>query len=274
MKKFFVLDQNYLRSEALQAIIQDNREANFIFTTASLKEIIKSSDWRTTMQHSLPWFPSCSSRVHLAVGLGEAFRFELKNWRSIEGQLLERELRKNFIEQILAFLKNPFLGHQNLERRIQQLRTRLAADELSHQENHERLLFLRDSMMDILPRDFIKQLRNGSASVQDRLVTITRIAPSVMEEVMSNVPRHRRPTFLRRKPFLLRFYYLRIWLCLRWISRGGLDGRAPEDSTNDFFDLEYVIFGSFFDGALSGDHLVREAQSDLQLLLKMPVAVD
>jgi len=56
-------------------------------------------------------------------------------------------------------------------------------------------------------------------------------------------------------------------LCLRWIADGGVDHLPPEKLGNDFVDMTYVSYATYFDGLLSGDKKMNELYGDTMWFL-------
>ncbi len=54
--------------------------------------------------------------------------------------------------------------------------------------------------------------------------------------------------FAKKKPMLLRYFYLKVWTCLAWEKQGRLESLGAEKVSNDLLDHEYVLAGTFLMG--------------------------
>ena len=73
--------------------------------------------------------------------------------------------------------------------------------------------------------------------------------------------------FLKKKPMILRYYYLKIWSCLDWLGKGGFESLLPKDVTNEILDHEYILLATFFNGILSKENRVNKAYKDISDIL-------
>lgn len=65
-----------------------------------------------------------------------------------------------------------------------------------------------------------------------------------------------------------RYFVLRVFRAMSWLQRGGLDTAAPGKLHNDAYDDEYVLLGSLFDGVLSAETRVNEADAALRRIVE------
>lgn len=85
MKRYAVLDQNELRKERLQFLVERRPEVEFVLPDAAIMEMCKSQSWDGVLRQSLALLSQCPQRVHTAIGMGEAFRQEVQSKKSIAG---------------------------------------------------------------------------------------------------------------------------------------------------------------------------------------------
>lgn len=106
-------------------------------------------------------------------------------------------------------------------------------------------------------------------SADERLELIRDSAPLLLRPFFEQArfSKNTAHRFLRKKPIALRFIYLKMWLCLDWIARGGFDSLPAHKVTNDLLDHEYVLLATFFDGYLSNDERAIRAYSDITSIL-------
>ena len=69
----YVLDQNYLRSSELKALVLSEPNARFVIPDIALVEMCKGPKWRDVMQMSLQTMSTCPTRVfHSMAEIGRA----------------------------------------------------------------------------------------------------------------------------------------------------------------------------------------------------------
>ena len=65
VKKYLVVDQNYLRDKDLQRLITDDTDMNFVVPDVALMEMCKSTSWKSIALSSLRILSACPRRAHL-----------------------------------------------------------------------------------------------------------------------------------------------------------------------------------------------------------------
>lgn len=270
MKKYYIVDQNFFRSDELKQKIEECKKINFVIPDVALLEMFKSEKWEETMRGSLSILSSHPTRTHMAICIGDGIRHETTQWKSISGNLLNKNFT-TFLRDLLhcvntgkssAYLEKIRDQHKNTVES-------LAQSELNHEGNKSRLEKLIKSLHKILSEEFIKGIRSNKITREERLTLIKQIAPRLMGEYfeLQVISTEKSKFFLKKKPLLIRIMYLKIWLCLDWISKGGFESVRDEKITNDLLDHNYVAIASFFDGILSREVRVNEAYEDLKWML-------
>jgi hypothetical protein len=270
MKLHFVLDQNYLRSDELKQRIATDLNCHFIITDDALLEMCKSPEWEKTLRGSLLALTVCPGRVHVSIAVDEAIRMEMGNWKSVSGRLLKKEFS--------AFLRNLLSDVQSgtsrncislMASKMPSAQASMQQEKLNNTDNKSGVDSLLTSLREILPKPFVKGLRNNSLSHKEQLETMVNLAPHLMMPFFQEqgLSAEKVKSFLRQKPILLRHTYLRLWLCFDWLSKGGFEGLNEDKVTNDFIDHNYVIISTFFDGILSKETRVNAAYKDIKWML-------
>lgn len=267
-KKFMVIDQNYLRDSHLEELLALTSDFAFVLPDVALMEMCKSNLWKTTMNRSLKILSGSPRKVHVSIGISEAFKFEVSNYQSVNGHLFNREITRAFRDLLNEVALNKDGERiEAIDRRIVQVQENLRKDELNDNENKIRL----KKMMDLLKLtpESLKDLRANRIAQQDKLSAIKEYAPLLLEEFFrqAGFPKNKARRFLNEKPMILRFMYSRIWLCLNWKEKGGLETVVSEKITNDYLDHDYILTATFFDGILSKDKRVNEAYRDISSLI-------
>ena len=271
LKRYLVVDQNFLRKPDLKAIAESEQNARFVLPDVALIEMCKSPQWESTLRGSLSILSAYPNRTRVSMSVGEAINGEIETQRSIAGHLLPREFIPLFSE--LLSVLSAGTPSQTLARIVQQIasiQASLAASELNHEQNKQSAEALINATKSIVTDEQTKSLRNGSMNRDERLNFIFRKAPFVLEDFFrqANFSTGRARGFLKTKPLILRHTYLKMWASLDWIAKGGFDGLLPERATNEAMDHDYVLLATFFDGILSKESKVNEAYQDLCQLLR------
>lgn len=271
LKRYLVVDQNFLRKPDLKAIAESEPNARFVLPDVALTEMCKSPQWESTLRGSLSILSAYPNRTRASISVGEAINSEINTQRSIAGHLLPREFIPIFNELLSALSAGtPSKTLAQIAHRISSIQASLAASELNHEQNKLSAEALIKVTKSIVTDEQVKSLRNGSMKRDERLGFIFREAPFVLEDFFhqANFSKGKARRFLKTKPLILRYTYLKMWASLDWIAKGGFEGLPPERATNEAMDHDYVLLATFFEGILSKESKVNEAYQDLCQLLR------
>lgn len=83
MTKTYVVDQGWMRSPDLSALLVSEPQSRFVVPDIAMVEMSKSGNWEGTMRPSLKNFYPAVSRTFMSLSVGEALQIELKQRRSI-----------------------------------------------------------------------------------------------------------------------------------------------------------------------------------------------
>lgn len=117
--------------------------------------------------------------------------------------------------------------------------------------------------------EFAKRIRGARASFDERIAFIQEKTPSLLTGVLgeNGFSHGKAINLIRKKPMLLRYFYVKLWTCLVWEEQGRLEGLEPKKVSNDLIDHEYVLAATFFHGVLSDEPKVNEAYEAVSRLL-------
>lgn len=270
MKRFLVLDQNYLRSEKLKQIISTEQETHFVIPDSAMVEMCKSPSWEITTRQSLQALSQCPNRVHVAICMGEAVRFEMQHCKSVEGKLLDRKCRALF-RDILADTKTEKEYSALTQEKMLSIQDLLNKDELNNTKNKASLNRYIAAVRANLTEDMQKNLKDRHQDNEYKRELITKLTiesllPFLQEELKLSIEKSKH--FLKKKPIAFRFIWLRTWLSIDWFLKGGIEDTKPSKVTNDFLDHDYILTATFFNGILSEDKRVNLAYQDIMQMLK------
>lgn len=267
----YVLDQNYFRFAELPELIQREPKSKFVIPDVALLEMCKSEQWESTMANSLRALSPVRGRVFHSMSVGEGLNQELDSGKSIEKNLLPREFR-DFLRETILNLQGHGGGRalELLRSRMVSAQSEIGDAELNHERNQEGLRRRIRIVEEALAGEPLRDLRAGRIGRKDKLAYIKKIAFDLCLTFLINhgYTKNKASAFLRSRPLILRFFYLSIRHAVEWAASGGIDSLPAHRATNDLLDQDYVLIGSFFDGLLTRETRVREADADIRELLR------
>ena len=270
-RRYFVVDQNYLRTQALQAILIEQPDVQLVLPDLGMFEIAKPDQRELTVRQSLGTIARYPARVFVSRAMSECLKYELETCRSVEGHLLFREgtcfLRKVLLAVATGTPNDEYT--RVIEDRGNHL-SGLKRDYLNHETNKTRAVELVDATKREMSIEFAKRIRGARATQEELLAFIREKAPSILVGVLvdKGFSRERAVNVARKKSMLLRYFYAKLWACLVWEKQGRLDGLGAEKVSNDLLDSEYVLAATFVDGVLSMDTKVNEALAQNEMKAK------
>jgi hypothetical protein len=125
--------------------------------------------------------------------------------------------------------------------------------------------YLTCKLAELLRTEIISDLRNGKLQGDTKLCLVEDIAFRAYGAYCAehNVEMLPHPVSINS-----RFFILKVWRAMWWLQNSGLDAAAEGKLYNDAYDDEYVLVGSFFDGTLSEDKRVNEANAALRRIVE------
>jgi hypothetical protein len=274
--RYLVADQNYLRSPELQSLLDSDPALKVVLPDLGFFEMAKGDRAELTVRLSLRTLSQYPKRILLARAVGQAMRFELDHKRPIPGMAAPRRLTK-LVQEVLEDLRldpDTSAVSKLLDQPPEQLEW-LKRQYLDHEDNKARALELLQSTKTGPDAEFVRRVRSGRSTFEERLEHVSERAPSMLYSVLVekqfSFSRERALHFIRTKPLLLRYFYLNMWALLDWEEKGRLEGLSPKKVTNDYLDREYVLAASYFDGLLTKEEPMNVAYRAMSLLLQRRV---
>lgn len=267
---YLVVDQNYLRSEALRELLSARPEVRLVLPDVAMLEMTKPDQRELTVRESLAIISEDPGRVFVSRALSECLAFELNTRRPVVGHMIDQRATK-FVRRLLEAVASgsPNAEYHDVIVDPQQHLTGLKRDYLSHDTNKARSLELVAETKKKMSTEFARRVRGARATTQEKLDFVIEKAPSLLVGVLEDNGFAKRDAIrlYRRKPMLLRYFFAKLWYCLSWEEQGRLEGLGPMKVSNDLLDQEYVLAATFFDGVLSGEQAVHEACAAVNALL-------
>lgn len=269
-KRYLVVDQNFLRKSDLKTFADTNPSCRFILPDVALIEMCKSPQWEDTLRSSLRILSGYPHRIRISISVGEAISTEIITKKSIEGSLLPKRFIPVFTELFLALSSGTTSQSLALiAQRITSIQANLAHSELNHQQNKRGFEVLIEATKSLVTPEVVKSLRSGSIRREEKLNLISLATPLLLEVFFQQAgfSTSKASLFLKTRPIVLRYIYLKMWSCLDWIAKGGFEGLLPQCATNELMDHDYILLATFFGGILSKEVRVNEAYKDICALL-------
>ena len=273
-KRFVVVDQNILRKPFLETLLIDEPDLRIILPDMAFLEMTKTAEWESTLRNSLATLAKFPRRVHVCLSINEALGTELNELQPMHARMMFPAATA-FIRNLLDGIESG-AGSTSLERIRQNPDGHLndlIQQHLDHRENKDRLLSLIESTSTMLPKETKKRLRSRKIEDEERLQIIFDIGTSLLPGVLEsrNIDRSAATKFMRKKPMVLRYLFLKAWRCLRWLGDGGINTRPATAVTNDELDDQYILAATCFGGLLSEERASNEAYRDLRRIVAKEV---
>lgn len=268
--RYLVVDQNFLRADELRSQLASDPNLCIVLPDLAFLEITKNERWELTLRLSLAVLADYRQRVFVGRSVSESLRYELYHGKPVTGHMMYRDATR-FVREILASVESGTEGEgiarirSNPDNHLQELQR----DYLNHSANKLHASELVDATKLVASSAFAESVRSNRASREERLEFLTKQAPSILLGVLidNGFSRERASSLARKKPMLLRYFYLKMWASIDWLEMGRLEGLGEKRVTNDLLDHEYVLTATFFNGVLSKERKVNDAYHDLMQLL-------
>ncbi|SRR5258708_4634656 len=116
--KTYVVDQGWMRSPDLSALINREPQSRFVVPDVAMVEMSKSGNWEGTMRPSLKNFYPAAGRTFMSLCVGEALEMERQRRKSIEPDLLPNdftEYLRALITELGEDREGPVVKHTRAE---------------------------------------------------------------------------------------------------------------------------------------------------------------
>lgn len=259
-----VLDRNVIRRTGLaEAAAEASNE--FVLADTFLVEMVKHPEqWVRTIRLDFAELSKFGDRFRISASPGECLRKELLERRSItREELLPPEFRAVLARLMHAADKAGDLSRALLQD-VADLLPALRAEQPPLEIAKDRPEDLTRKLAAKLRPEIISDLRNGNLQGDAKLCLVEDIAFRAYEADCAENHRRMLP---QPQSMTWRFFILKVWRAMSWLQRGGLETAAQEKLRNDAYDDEYVLLGSFFDGVLSAEKRVNEADAALRRIV-------
>lgn len=255
MKK--VIDVNYLRRPELEDYLSKSRDNQVVFTDFACMEVYKHNALNN-LPRSLEIVSHYPNRVIVLKGIREIIRLTL-NPDVIPEDLIDTKQTKGF-KSFCEHTQSSREGNKSFQSELL-LKQSLASQYLNDLiKSNQRIIDGIKGFSKSYKPAYLKIIRTGSKLTPDILHIITK---HIMYATALLCKQHPDVYSLPEFNWLDNSYIFRhtvsaYFLSLRWIKDGGLDQVGAEKFRNDFVDMSYVTYATYFDGLLSFDKKLIE----------------
>ena len=272
--QYLVVDQNFLRTAALRNVLVERPNVQLVLPDLAMLEMTKPDERELTVALSLETIARYPGRLFVSRAMSECLKYELTTGRSVAGHLLFRPATA-FLRTVLLAVESGIPNDQ-YRRVIDDPENHLSALKrayLNHTENKSRSLELLAETKRQMSIEFAKRVRASRATREEWIDFVRTKALSLLAGVLQDngFSLERAMAFIRTRPMLVRYFYLKVWTCLVWEEQGRLEGLGAKKVSNDLLDHEYVLAATFFDGVPSDEPKVNDAYGAVTLLLETRV---
>jgi hypothetical protein len=223
-------------------------------------EMAKSEKRCITIPLSLEIIASDPSRIFVSRATSECLNYEITTGSPVCGKMINHEATK-FIRNLLSSMNAGCSSSEYIhviEDQYDNL-LRLKHDYLDHDFNKLSSLELVDVMKHGMSVEFSKRVRRGTLSWDEKINFVSEKAKNLLIDILESngFSRGKGMALLRKKPMLIRYFYVKLWTCLDWECVGRLQGMSASKVSNDLLDHEYILAATFFDGIASNDNNVN-----------------
>lgn len=261
-----VVDSNRLQSDELRAFLSQSTKNIAVLTDYAAMEAYKG-DTLISIFRSMSVLADFPKQVIVLKGTRAACA-QRGRAAGLQRRLVDNMQTLEF-PQFVSHLRRAQQGHPGLERQL--LEHGRAATE--HLEKMLADAQTTGSMIEEFASFYSKEDRR-SVRVGENLSAeaVHKTVKIVMEIAGRAFQQHPDVNFIPRhaelgNTFIFRVALATYLLVLDWVARGGALGASPAKLRNDFVDMNFAAYASYFDGLLSADTKVLRLHAELRLWL-------
>lgn len=263
---YIVIDQNRCRdTETMQMLVArcKVRGLKLLLPDIAVYEFSNVKVPDVTWRNSLAELCKEPELVVAGRGIGPMMKEELAT-KSPTEDIVDTDVTPRF-QRMLADLRDGNDARLNLAlaeiakciKKERNLRER-------HAENKKKVVSYRDVWLKSLSPDDLRMLRQQNQSVFIRVMAELETACIAIKAAENDGCSRDEASFLTFNPSIHgHMVYGLAALSLDWLAYGGLEAAAPEDLTNDIFDLDYVVTATFCQDLATKDKRARRVYSSL-----------
>ncbi len=246
----YVVDQNRMRKQELQDIIEQEPEARFVIPDVAFVEMSKHANWEYTMRLSLAPLIPVIERTFLSLSVGEAMKVEFASRRPIDSAALLPNQFQGFVRSLIDEFDQ---GRDGPSKRLihsgfENARSSLLVQELDAEKEKSKILSIVESWSSALKPEMLKALRSNVYGDKFRLSYIqVTVDVDFFHQVtnLEGLSESQSEDFMSTRPMVLRYLYLLVRHAVNWVIASGLSNVDPKKELNHLLDMEYAAIATF-----------------------------
>lgn len=261
-----VVDRNIIGNGGLDCYL-DSRNIELLITDTFLIEMVKNAkDWPITALKDLTCLEPHLDNIRLSISVGEALRKGRHQKRTLTtDDLLDKDLEPIVIE--IKRAARP--GSNYLPTFIENVTKILPAlreeGSLRKSANFD-LVEFTEKLKSTFGKEMVSDLRGKRLSFNSKLSHVLMSALLAYRAYLEDDSHAVSPPL---DSMFFRHFVLKFWRSIRWIEQGGLESRTEANMSNDEYDDDYVLIGSYFNKTLSKENSVTEADAVLRSIMDL-----
>lgn len=260
-----VIDRNVIRRGELPEAASDC-EKEFVLTDTFLVEMVKHPEqWAKTVRRDFAALRPIGDRFSLALSVSEALRIELLEDRPVtRAELLPQDFQP-LLGELMHVAAQGLGPSDTLLGKIGDMLPSLRAEQPDLEIPKMQTEDLTRKLRELLRPEVVSDLRNGKVQGDAKLFLVEDLAFRAYE---ADCATHKVEMLPMPGSMVSRFFILKVLRAMSWLQNSGLNAAAEGKLYNDVYDDEYVLVGSFFDGTLSAEKRVNEADGALRRIVE------
>lgn len=267
----WVIDRNLIRRTEFKRY-KENPDNRFILIDTFFIEAIKHPDrWVETLRLDLEALMPVRARTRMARSISEVLRIEMTQRKAVtRDEWFSPELQ-TLLDRLFCAVSRRGDDYNRMVQQIQDILPDVRAEQSTAQRSKEWYKSIVGELRRNLDDNDLSALRSGRIPKDAELglvVLITQSAYAAENEAKGKLP----PTWINSAAG--RFMLLMVWRCVWWVKKNGLDNAKCQLLHNDDYDNEYIVVGSYFNGTLTNEKRVKEANEDLMRIISPASGTD
>lgn len=261
-----VIDSNKLQSEDLRKFLASSKSNFAVLTDYAAMEAYKGNTLASIFK-SMAILTDFPEQVIVLKGTRSACA-QRGRLAGLQRRLIDEEQTKGFSE-FVENLRRAERGDDNVERQLLEYGQEATAHLSKMLVDAESTAGVIEDIANLYSKEERKLVRAGDALPGP---AVEKIVTNVLYIAGKAFHKHPNVHFVPKYDELGKTFIFRVALCtyllvLDWGARGGARDANPAKFRNDFVDMNFAAYATYFDGLLSADAKVRRLHGEARVWL-------
>ena len=261
-----VIDTNRLQSNELRAFLAKSQSNFAVLTDYAAMEAYKG-DTLASIFKSMAILSEFPKQVIVLKGTRSACA-QRGRLAGLQRRLIDEDQTEGFTE-FVQHLRRAERGDENLQRQLLEHGKEATAHLEKMLADAESTGSLIEDIARLYSKEERRQVRAGEVLPA---AAVDKIVKNVLHIAHQAFHQHPDVNFLPKYDELGNTFIFRVALCtyllvLDWGARGGARDAHPAKFRNDFVDMNFAAYATYFDGLMSADEKVRRLHGELRIWL-------